>query len=956
MIIYPPLIKESAPAFLYHDVVVDGVSASKIIIPFEWNPAVPQAAGISLKLQIKEYFTSTIIDTNVATTPANSAAAIFYVKDKDYVIDNITYTFPTVGQYYKFQIAYDDGSSQELVYSSVALGRCISNNIILQITDMEETQTDQVSIMENCVDYKGIYLRDQLNEPLYSYQFDFKDQFGNILESSGEIIWDNKQDSGNGFKFQDPNTYTTNYSSVNGLLLIGYHHPQRYPTLDYLGNTILGQQTIDNYDFSLKINNTTTHIEIGIGERRGLINTSIVNIERGTELWNYLLEQPRNLLYELISYDDNNYSYTIKNLAIGDYIKSTPTYHLKYEPQIGQTYTMDFTITTINGYSTTVSRSITKQLEESPIYSLPFVTKENHDDGYIELGFADMTNLTHVTLNNINGDSRFPEELQIDYSNGSVDNFHFTPEEGWKTSIDKDLVFSFEIPQPMGPVYDIMYISFPGTFTGQFVLNNPWLWPGKYELKFSDYRGYENSRLYWSANTITISRIADQDGDGNSDAWRINGKFSLERKDMNDNNAVWERITEIYVGRSANLSEWTWRDFSVKPGTEYRYRCRQFNNGHYSIANYGQIMCLQSEDIFLSDANRQLKIRFNPKVSSMKETILETKTDTIGGKYPIFYRNGIVRYREIPISGLISYQMDDNQFFMTNEELGLDSETAAAGSEIKTRTTNLVPYNIQAEKTFREEVLKWLNNGKPKLFRSPTEGTFTVRLMNVSLSPNDTVGRMLWTFSATAYEIANTEFETLKKLQLLNVQELIPEGTNFVSQMWRTENTIPTEGWSTIKNIVWSTLTPVQHAYMLLTDYNNNEYKFYNLTGLFETPKNVVYKNMKLIYTDNDRTELNYSTINYEISGTVYDVGNDDFGNTILSSKWSNLSNGSYSNVYYMSISRNNDVIGSIKINGQTITIDDNQTRYYYDMGNINITEKSDNVIGTIYYSEEATS
>jgi hypothetical protein len=44
--------------------------------------------------------------------------------------------------------------------------------------------------------------------------------------------------------------------------------------------------------------------------------------------------------------------------------------------------------------------------------------------------------------------------------------------------------------------------------------------------------------------------------------------------------------------------------------------------------------------MFLSDKDKQLKISFNPKVSSMKETILETKQDTIGGKYPIFYRNG----------------------------------------------------------------------------------------------------------------------------------------------------------------------------------------------------------------------------------------------------------------------------------------------------------------------------
>jgi hypothetical protein len=44
------------------------------------------------------------------------------------------------------------------------------------------------------------------------------------------------------------------------------------------------------------------------------------------------------------------------------------------------------------------------------------------------------------------------------------------------------------------------------------------------------------------------------------------------------------------------------------------------------------------------------------------------------------------------------------------------------------------------------EVLEWLNNGEAKIFRSPTEGNYIVRLMNVSLTPNDTLGRMLHTF------------------------------------------------------------------------------------------------------------------------------------------------------------------------------------------------------------------
>jgi hypothetical protein len=60
------------------------------------------------------------------------------------------------------------------------------------------------------------------------------------------------------------------------------------------------------------------------------------------------------------------------------------------------------------------------------------------------------------------------------------------------------------------------------------------------------------------------------------------------------------------------------------------------------------------EDMFLADGKRQLKIRFNPKVSSFKNDILEQKIDTIGSKYPFIFRNGNVYYKEFPISGLIS--------------------------------------------------------------------------------------------------------------------------------------------------------------------------------------------------------------------------------------------------------------------------------------------------------------
>ena len=99
-----------------------------------------------------------------------------------------------------------------------------------------------------------------------------------------------------------------------------------------------------------------------------------------------------------------------------------------------------------------------------------------------------------------------------------------------------------------------------------------------------------------------------------------------------------------------------WEDCSVQHGVEYKYAIQCYNFfGIYSNKTISEPVYVDFEDSFLSDGDRQLKIRFNPKVSSFKKDLLETKTDTIGGKHPFIFRNGRVYYSEFPISGLISY-------------------------------------------------------------------------------------------------------------------------------------------------------------------------------------------------------------------------------------------------------------------------------------------------------------
>ena len=307
---------------------------------------------------------------------------------------------------------------------------------------------------------------------------------------------------------------------------------------------------------------------------------------------------------------------------------------------------------------------------------------------------------------------------------------------------------------------------------------------------------------------------------------------------------------------TTNTIELENKDFTIEQGKTYKYAIQEYNeNNFYTERLASNEVYADFEDCFLYDGKRQLKIRYNPKISNFKTTILEQKIDTIGSKYPFFFRNGRVSYKEFPISGLISLLMDENNYFNslyenddehrhpsekelissinnylksknksiheirtistgevnndssnpgetntndtqegtnsqeTNntepiEESSASSNTQQENDNAKQKETtsvtanktinnnkrDLVSENIYKERLFKLDVLDWLNNGENKIFKSPTEGNYIVRLMNVNLTPLDQLGRMLHNFSCQAYESEEYSYENLVKNKIVEIK------------------------------------------------------------------------------------------------------------------------------------------------------------------------------------------
>ena len=232
----------------------------------------------------------------------------------------------------------------------------------------------------------------------------------------------------------------------------------------------------------------------------------------------------------------------------------------------------------------------------------------------------------------------------------------------------------------------------------------------------------------------------------------------------------WETIREQAVAGPIDLDI---VDNTVGSGLWYRYYVQLENvAGGLTRLYYSDKFFLDFYDAIISRGDRQINIKFNYNISSLKPVVNRQKIDTLGGRYPIFAENAIMNYKQFSISGLISTQEDEDGLFLTKREyFGKETENYTIYEENEYRDEYTIEnYNYFWERGFREELVKWLNDGEPKLYRSMTEGLMVIMLTDINLTPNKTLSRRLYDFTATVYEIADgNSLDNLNTLGIYNV-------------------------------------------------------------------------------------------------------------------------------------------------------------------------------------------
>lgn len=240
----------------------------------------------------------------------------------------------------------------------------------------------------------------------------------------------------------------------------------------------------------------------------------------------------------------------------------------------------------------------------------------------------------------------------------------------------------------------------------------------------------------------------------------------IRRSDKTSNFTIWEQLWEkTILEDTADVINFD--DYTIESGEMYQYEisCKlPDDDSVYSIKEHYVLSVF--DNAFLTGEGTQLCVKFNTNISSFKRNVGDNIVTTIGSQYPFITRNGNMNYRSFSLSGMIAYEMDLEHTFTSRSRIYGDW-IDVYGTYFVNRFINQQNDRI-TQREFREKVMDYFYDDKPKLFRSTPEGNILVRITDVSLTPNQQLSRMIYDFTCTVTEIGEANVENYK---LYNIQD-----------------------------------------------------------------------------------------------------------------------------------------------------------------------------------------
>lgn len=317
----------------------------------------------------------------------------------------------------------------------------------------------------------------------------------------------------------------------------------------------------------------------------------------------------------------------------------------------------------------------------------------------------------------------------------------------------------------------------------------------------------------------------------------------LKRSSNDSDFQYWDDLQHFYYQEDVGIDRTIYNDFLIEHGKVYQYQFVTEDNAGFrseprivrcsseestsvmgcstsndNIAEGYSLLCELKNMSLIGSDTEQFEIKYDSSISNYQYTVVESKTDTLGGKYPFVRRNGDTYYRQFAIGGLITHLCEKEFLDEFEENISKLSSIGNGGSyldELRDRREKYIYHNLNSnstgrltynehfysqedgsgvlhhkvsettddilEKYYREVIIDFLYKNKVRLYRSPTEGNILVKLTGISLTPKKEIDNIVYNFSATAIEVDEYNVQNCIKYGIhnLNIKEKTRERTEY---------------------------------------------------------------------------------------------------------------------------------------------------------------------------------
>lgn len=242
-------------------------------------------------------------------------------------------------------------------------------------------------------------------------------------------------------------------------------------------------------------------------------------------------------------------------------------------------------------------------------------------------------------------------------------------------------------------------------------------------------------------------------------------RIYIRRTSSKSNFQKWEDVAVFLLSTQERIGSFnkTYDDVFVESGIVYRYAVQGANVTMRGTISSTQDVILDYEHCWLIENDeKQIMLGYNAQISNYQYIVKENVVETLG-RYPHILRNGQTKYRQLQFNATLTAFGDLDKKYSYQIDL-FDNNTINTYNNFFRNNDLDKDYNYIFEREFREKILDMLYNGKPKVFKSDTEGLMLVQLTNISLQPKNEIGKIVYDFSCTMTEIGEVDFQTLQEL------------------------------------------------------------------------------------------------------------------------------------------------------------------------------------------------